>query len=154
MFNFIKYHWFGLIMSIMIALFFMQFFIVLIAPHHDIQKRGFVSCTETMAQEVESCTDKHFCILRAVTANAFCDSKVIIDGLSLWVKGEQPRPWNNYWFAPEYPQEEMDEGMAEYYQENPDILQQMNKLKQQNQELENLNNEEREPTGLGSDGSL
>lgn len=151
MWNFVKYHWFGLLISIMVGLFFVQFFLVFIAPHHDVRNRGFSPCTEKMAQEVADCGNKSFCVLSAVTANAWCDTKVIGQGLVSWVRGEQFRPWSNYLFVPEYPQEEMDEGLDEYYRENPDIAREMRDLKQKSEELERLKDEQTTTAGMESD---
>ncbi len=152
MFGFIRYHWFGLLISIMVGLFMIQFFLVLFAPHHDVLNRGFSPCTETMAQKVADCGSKGLCVIKAVSANAFCDSKVIGRGLVLWIKGEQPRPWSNYLFVPEYPQEEEpDEGLADYYRENPDIAGQMGELKQKSEELEKLKDEHTTTAGMESD---
>ena len=150
--GFIRYHWFGLLISIMVGLFMIQFFLVLFAPHHDVLNRGFSPCTETMAQAVADCGNKSFCVMKAVSANAYCDSKVIGQGLAAWIKGEQPRPWSNYLFVPEYPQEEEpDEGLAEYYLENPDIVKEMNELKQKSEELEKLKDEQTTTAGMESD---
>lgn len=149
--EFIKYHWFGLLISIMVGLFMVQFFLVLFAPHRDALNRGFSPCTETMAREVADCGGRVFCALKAVSANAFCDSQVIGSGLVSWMKGKQPRPWSNYLFVPKYPKEEPDEGLAEYYRENPDLAEQMNALKQKSEELEKLKDENTTTAGMESD---
>ena len=44
-------------------------------------------------------------------------------------------------YIPEYPQDEPDEGLDEYYESNPDIAKQMLELKNKNEELENMKNE-------------
>ncbi len=141
MLNFIRQHWFGFLISAVFCLFLAQFFIVLIAPHHDLQNRGFAPCTETMSKQVSDCAGNKFCVLKAVAANTFCDTAVIGQGLKNWVSGEQERPWSNYLYIPEYPQDEPDEGLEEYYESNPDIAKQMLELKNKNEELENMKNE-------------
>ena len=150
MLNFIKYHWFGLLISTAFGLFLVQFFIVLFAPHHDLQNRGFVPCTNQMAEQVETCNYAKICVLKAVSDNTFCDTKVIVSGFSKWIKGEQPRPWSNYFFVPEYPQqtEDPDEELEEFYKENPDLQEQMQKIKQQYLELEKKNDEARKAAGV------
>ena len=87
MLNFIRQHWFGLLISAVFCLFLVQFFIVLIAPHHDLLNRGFAPCTETMSKQVSDCAGDNFCVLKAVTANTFCDTAVIGQGLKNWVSG-------------------------------------------------------------------
>ncbi|MBQ8784482.1 MAG: hypothetical protein IJZ59_00370 [Alphaproteobacteria bacterium] len=143
MINFIKYHWFGLIMSLIVGIFMVEFFLILFAPHYDLQKRGFVPCTDAMAEDVANCSGKSFCVMKAVTKNMVCDTKVIGHGISEWVKGKQSRPWSNYYFIPEYPQavEEPDEELLKYYEENPDLAEQMAELKKNYEELEKLDDE-------------
>jgi len=139
--KFIKHHWFGLLVSISFGLFLIEFFLVMFAPHVDIQNRGFVPCTAQMAEEIEICSRKKLCIIKAVTDNYVCDAKVILGGVSQWLQGQQPRPWSNYLFEPELPQEEVDEGLQEYYDENPNLADEMAELKQKYKELEIEKNE-------------
>lgn len=94
-----------------------------------------------MSKQVSDCAGNKFCVLKAVAANTFCDTAVIGQGLKNWVSGEQERPWSNYLYIPEYPQNEPDEGLEEYYESNPDIAKQMLELKNKNEELENMKNE-------------
>ena len=142
MLKFIKYHWFGFIISILFGLFLIEFFLVMFAPHVDIQNRGFVPCTTNMATKVEVCHQRKLCILKAVYDNYICDGKVILIGLSDWVTGKQLRPWSNYMFEPEVQKEEMDEDLKEYYRDNPNIDEEMNELIKKHEELENINNEQ------------
>lgn len=135
--QFIKYHWFGLLVSAAVLFFLVIFFLVLIAPHQDDQKRGFVPCTETMANEIHQCAGNKLCILEAIVGNTFCNVGVVGRGLSAWLGGEQPHPWSNYLFAPaaktaEEPQAELNE----FYNQNPDIEGQMQELQKLNDELE------------------
>ena len=137
MFDFIKYHWFGLLISILFGLFLIEFFLVLFSPHVDNQNRGFVPCTSAMSEQIETCNKRKLCILNAVYNNYICDNKVIGEGLLLWIKGKQPRPWSNYIFSPEIPTYEDYEGLKEYYLSNPDIVNEMAELKEKHKELEN-----------------
>ena len=106
-------------MSLIVGVFLVEFFLILFAPHYDLQKRGFVPCTEAMAEDVANCNGKSFCVMKSVIKNMACDTKVIGHGFSEWVKGNQPRPWSNYYFIPEYPQveNESDEELLKYYEE-------------------------------------
>ncbi|MBR1648957.1 MAG: hypothetical protein IJ689_05095 [Alphaproteobacteria bacterium] len=141
MFNFIKYHWFGLILSLVFALFVLQFVIVVSSPHYDLQKRGFVVCDEEMSESLRECR-KTLCVLKAVSKNSYCNFEVIGKGLSAFFKGEQKRPWDNYIFEPEYPQDEILDGQEEYYLSHPEMGAEMAKIKLLNQELEKEDNEE------------
>lgn len=145
--QFIKYHWFGLLVSVIVFLFLCVFALVLAAPHQDEQKRGFVPCTETMAEELHNCNSRNMCVLGSVIKNTFCNIKVIGQGIKLWAVGEQPTPWSNYLFEPELKRPavnddvEPEESLDEYYQNTPDIAAEMDELQQLNQQLENSDNE-------------
>lgn len=137
--NFIKHHWFGIIISLFVTAFMLVFVLVLISPRQDLQKRGFIPCTETMANELFACQDnKVFCMVKTILQNSWCDTKVIGDGLKLWANGEQKTPWANYIFTPELAEPEIvDEGLAEFYDQTPDVEGSMNDLKKLNTKLEN-----------------
>lgn len=145
--NFIRYHWFGLLVSVIVALFLCQFLLVLIAPHQDEQKRGFVPCTEEMSEELHRCRSRNLCVLDAVVDNTFCNTGVIVEGFRLWVAGKQDSPWANYLFEPELnrPSAEDDvdaeASLDEYYRDVPDINAEMDELQKLNQQLENDDNE-------------
>ena len=153
MLNFIKFHWFGLLISLFIGLFLLQFLIVMISPHYDLQNRGFAYCTDKMAQRIEDCQSANLCIFKTVISGSFCDTEVIIKGFSEWIKGKQPRPWSNYIFVPEYPDEteEADEALEEYYNNNPDLYEQMDNIRQQYLELEKKNDEARKSAVMESE---
>ena len=70
-----------------------EFFLILFAPHYDLQKRGFVPCTDAMAEDVANCNGKSFCVMKSVIKNMACDTKVIGHGISEWVKGKAFRSW-------------------------------------------------------------
>ncbi len=138
--TFIKNHWFGLLLSLVVGFFMLVFALVLFSPREDLHSRGFIPCTEEMAYNMLGCNEnKAWCMLKEVVKNTFCDIGVIVDGVAAWHKGEQPRPWSNYFFTPELPVDEQmeDELVQEYYENNPDLAGEMNRLKKLNKELEN-----------------
>lgn len=140
--QFIKTHWFGLFVSLITFMFLSVFAVVLIAPHQDEQKRGFVPCTEKMAEELHECRGQNFCALESVINNTMCNMKVIGQGVKMWVTGEQSLPWSNYLFEPEIKKPsatedvETDESLEEYYRSSPDISLEMSELYKKNQQLE------------------
>lgn len=145
--QFIKYHWFGLVISLIVTFFLFIFVLVLIAPHQDEQKRGFVPCTEAMAEQIKNCSSRSLCVLGSVVDNTFCNIKVIGKGVKLWIKGEQSSPWKNYLFVADIKNKsatddvEPEESLKEYYESQPDLELEMNELKKLNQQLENNGND-------------
>lgn len=139
--NFIKTHWLGLISGFLIFCFLVMFILVLLSPRLDAKKRGFIPCTEAMAETMLNCSEnnKYSCMFKAVIGNSWCDMKVIGFGLKNWLGGHQSYPWSNYIFVPELPQDEdFDEkARAEYLQNNNDIALEMSHLKKLHEELEN-----------------
>lgn len=134
---FIKQHWFGLIVSLFMLAYLAVFVLVLASPRYDEQKRGFIPCTEEMAAELIDCQNGVWCMLNSVVENGWCDTKIIGQGFVAWVNGEQKTPWANYLFKPEVAeQEEMDEGLKEFYAQTPDIGVSMQNLRRLNQKLE------------------
>ena len=146
--NFIKYHWFGLIVSAIVLFFIAVFFIVLIAPRYDEQKRGFVACTAQMAGEIQNCESDNLCVLGKVIENTFCNISVIKDGFLMWKKGEQNTPWANYLYEPLVKQQstdddiESEESLEEYYKSVPNIKEEMKNLENLNKKLEVNEDEE------------
>lgn len=138
--QFLKNHWFGFIISIIVAVFMLEFILVLIAPQQDEQNRGFVPCTQKMAAEVYDCNKSSFCVLSAVIDNSFCNLGVIGKGLKLWVSGKQSAPWSNFLFEPTVADEKeaeiSQEELQEFYQKNPNISGEMKELKKLNDKLE------------------
>ena len=135
--SFLKHHWFGTVVSLFVLFFVTVFLLVLFSPRQDLQKRGFIPCTENMVSEMLSCREnKAFCMLGSVIKNSWCDSKVVLNGLGAWVKGQQSTPWENYLFESELKETEQDEGLQEFYDENPDVSASMEELRRQNIELE------------------
>ncbi|MBE6453101.1 MAG: hypothetical protein E7012_06410 [Alphaproteobacteria bacterium] len=149
--NFIRRYWFGLITGLLVFLCLVIFVLVLISPRQDAQKRGFIPCTEIMAEKIVSCQDnKVICLLGAVLTNTWCDIKVIGQGMADWAHGQQPYPWSNYIFIPEIVEEPdlNDPLKAEYLKNNPNIKDEMEQLKKLNEELEN---EERQDMQIGTE---
>ncbi len=135
--NFIKQHWFGTLIALIMFFSIFLFLIVVFSPRYDRQQRGFIPCTETMADELLDCGNKSFCMLGAILNNSICDAKIILAGLGDWVKGRQPTPWSNYFFTPDLTPDEEDEAeVQEFYQDNPNLREDMNRLKQLNENLE------------------
>jgi len=148
--QFIKYHWFGLLVSLIVFFFLFIFFLVLIAPHQDEQERGFVPCTRNMAEQVQQCAGAKGCILKAVVENTFCNIRIVGQGAKLWAQGKQPRPWSNYLFRPELAGGENSEELDEFYRDSPDVENQMKELQKLNEELE-MEYEKRTASGLESE---
>lgn len=148
--NFIRHHWFGLIISLGFAFFMAVFFLVLIAPNQDEQKRGFVPCSETMVDKVQHCAGQKLCVLQAVCANTFCNIKVIGRGWQQWWQGQQPTPWSNYIFVPQLPQRYFDDE-SNYYAPEHEVRAQMQNLQKLNEKLEK-EYERGKASGLESDG--
>ncbi|MBE6448078.1 MAG: hypothetical protein E7018_02125 [Alphaproteobacteria bacterium] len=145
--NFVRHHWFGLIMSIVVCAFMLMFVLVLLSPRQDAKKRGFIPCTETLAENILSCQkNKVFCLLSAVVKNSWCDAKVIGAGFSMWVGGEQSTPWANYIFEPEIVFDGIDdpEAREQYLKENPNLKTEMIELKRLSEELENEESKEQQ----------
>jgi len=100
--NFIKNHWFGIIISFIIFVFFLLFVLVLLSPRQDQQRRGFIPCTEVFVEELLQCEkNKVWCLIKSSVSNSWCDIKVIGNGFSMWAEGKQKFPWSNYIFTPD-----------------------------------------------------
>lgn len=139
--TFIRTHWFGLITGSAIFVFLMLFILVLLSPRQDKLKRGFIPCTEMLAEELSVCMEQKrvACLLGSVMKNSWCQLKTVGRGIKLWVYGQQSAPWSNYIFIPEQT-EEADfptEERTEYLKNNPGFFEEMQNLKQSYKELEN-----------------
>ena len=139
--NFIKNHWFGVFISILLLWLLLVFTLILISPRQDKQKRGFILCTEKMADEMLVCEDnKIYCMIEAIVENSYCDMTVVVSGFSSWMQDKQEYPWSNYIFEPELSDDgyEFDaEAKAKYYGENSDMKIEMKELKQLSEGIEN-----------------
>lgn len=102
---FVKRYWFGLLTSFILLTGFLFFLLILLSPRYDLQRRAFVPCTESLAQNLQSCPQdgKYRCIFTEIMKNSWCDAKVIGSGFKLWLGGKQSAPWSNYIFKPELP---------------------------------------------------
>lgn len=58
--GFVRQHWFGFIVTLVLLLSALLFLIVLFSPRQDNQKRGFIPCTETMAAALYDCRGRQF----------------------------------------------------------------------------------------------
>ena len=138
--NFIKIHWFGLLLSFISALFFFVMALVFYSPRQDSLNRGFIPCTQQLVKEVFACQEqKHWCMSKAIVKNTGCNFKVVFKGVTDWVGGKQPAPWSNYLFEPVLPEPDVaedDAAVKEYYAENPHSAEDMLKLQQDWDNLE------------------
>ena len=134
----LKEHWFGLLMSLFTLLAVMYFVIIFVSPRYDLKRRGFIPCTEELAQNLASCKEnKLICTMGAILKNNLCDLRVIGQGFTDWWNDRQPRPWSNYWFEPELLSDRPgndDPDLAEFYRQHPDLQVEMNELKRLEQE--------------------
>lgn len=146
--DFIRRYWFGLITGAFIFVFLVLFILILLSPRQDAQKRGFIPCTEAMAENLLSCEGKVFCLLSAVIKNSWCDMKVVGKGFSKWLEGKQSTPWENYIFIPEPAIDESFDAQAraEYLKSSPNIKEEMQRLHELNKELEDAEYKEPEIT--------
>lgn len=144
-FAFIKAYWFGLLTSFILLVGFLFFLLVLVSPRYDAQKRGFISCTEQLSANISTCSaeTKYRCIFGAIMQNSWCDIKVIGQGFSLWVKGQQKAPWSNYIFKPDIlSAEDKDNPLdQEFYEQNQHPELDLLKLQQLQDVLEKDNAE-------------
>ena len=133
-----KEYWFGLFMSVFTLIAVLYVTIIFISPRYDIQRRGFIPCTEKLAQNIAACPDGAlFCTMQAILNNNLCDMEVIGQGVKNWLNGKQDKPWSNYIFEPELigglPGND-DPDLEEIYQQHSNFAEEMAKLKQLEQE--------------------
>ena len=76
--------------------------VMYISPRQDLQKRGFIPCTETLVYNITDCKPGQIkCPLQYLWQDMQCNVRVIADGFVLWSRGKQERPWSNYLFEPQ-----------------------------------------------------
>lgn len=141
--SFLKHYWFGILTSLILFAGFFFFLLVLVSPRQDAQKRGFIPCTEAMAQGMLSCPvqNKYSCMFGYILKNSWCDIKVIGRGMKLWVAGEQKAPWSNYIFTPILDEDNPeDEVLQEFRENNPHLGLELEYMKKLNQQLEETGN--------------
>ncbi|MBE6462474.1 MAG: hypothetical protein E7005_01795 [Alphaproteobacteria bacterium] len=100
MVEFIKKYWFGCILSVFSLFVLGVVLVVSIAPHNDKEMKGFSVCTYGMANELSVYSAKKdiLGVVQAIVESYVCYVGVMFEGLSLWSKGEQKTPWENYLF--------------------------------------------------------
>lgn len=109
---------------------------LVLSPRQDLQKRGFIPCTEEFVLNVADCTrGEIICPLKYLWRDTTCNATVILDGFGAWVKGKQKTPWANYLYKPELP--ELSD-MTDY---NGNIVEDMQDLEAQSQFIERKNRE-------------
>lgn len=137
--KFFKKYWFVILVSLFIAVYLTVFLLVLFSPKTDKLNRGFIPCTKKMAEEIlRDETKSSWNLVKIIIKNTYCDTTVVFNGLSDWVKGKQSTPWANYFFEPEedgYIDADNEE-LINFYKENPYISKDMEELDKQRQELE------------------
>ena len=136
--RFFKNYWFSILMALFFVVTTLYFIVVFMSPRYDLQRRGFIPCTEKLAAELETCNKSITCTLEAILTDNMCNAKVILQGFNLWVSGKQSTPWNNYIFEPELPPLSNDDNaeIEEFYKANPNLVEDMSQLKKMNKELE------------------
>ena len=161
--NTMRRYWFGLTTGLFVLAFCLLFLLVLLAPRQDAQKRGFIPCTEKMAEHLLNCGEnKIWCSLKVIVQNSWCDMKVVGHGFAAWMRGKQDMPWSNYIFVPEPVEDELfdAEARADYLKNNPAFAEEMLQLKKLSEELEHEEDAEHEISpeeqhaGMGFDGTV
>ena len=138
---FAKHYWFAILVTAFVLLYLCIFLLVLFSPKQDELNRGFIPCTQKMAQQILSEEEKgSFKLVKAIVENTYCDTKVVFKGLSDWMAGKQKTPWANYMFEPQiYNQiDATDEELIKFYNENPNISKDMEELDKQRLKLEQM----------------
>ena len=96
MVKFIRLHWFGLCLGLLVLCFMLFTAIIAVAPHNDARMRGFTPCTYQMAvalQQNRTTPKSH--IFKIIGEGYWCYFRVIGEGIDRFVKNEQPTPWAN-----------------------------------------------------------
>jgi hypothetical protein len=98
----LRQHWFGLLLTISMLLFFALVVVVMLAPHNDDKQRGFAPCTYEMSEKLNfySVNRQIFNVFGAIMSSYACYLNVVGDGFKLWYDGKQKTPWDNYFFEP------------------------------------------------------
>lgn len=139
--NYIKYYWFGFLIGTIIFISVSFFLIIMLSPKQDLEKRGFIPCTEQLAQNLYLCTqkEKYSCVVKEILKNSLCDGKVIVQGFSDWWNGKQSTPWANYFFTPKLLEHRwLDGQVGEHPELSIEHLQKLSEeLDRKNQELKN-----------------
>ena len=112
-----------------------------LSPRRDIQRRGFIPCTEQLVFDLQTCNAGSLgCPFKFLVRDTGCNIGVVYTGAVAWIKGRQPTPWANYLFEPEvYADDALTEDMptvAEAREEMSDLAAQSRFIEQKQQELE------------------
>ncbi|MBR1604753.1 MAG: hypothetical protein IJ660_01435 [Alphaproteobacteria bacterium] len=136
--RFLQHHWFNIVVVLLVFLALGMTLLIAFSPKQDAKKRGFIPCTLQLAEQVANCRGGLWCTTKAVVKNSWCDSKVIGQGIKLWLQKQQPAPWSNYFFTPDLSHLEtsINEHAELFYQENPNYIQDFENLKREHKKLE------------------
>ena len=126
-------------MIIIVILFIAEFFLILLAPHEDESDRGFSLCTHKMFENVHNCNRSTWCTFKVVSKNYICYNAIIFNGFKNWILRKSPTPWSDYLYSVQQP--ELPPEILEYYQQTPNIKEEMQTLLEKNIELENKKHE-------------
>ncbi len=119
--DFFKRHWFGLLLSLVVFVYFAVFLLVLFAPRDDEQKRGFSKCSSLLLEDITNCQKNAFCTLGSIMTYSGCNFTVVGEGLKLWLLNQQKNPWDNYFFEQKISSNIADDDLAQLYEENPEL---------------------------------
>ena len=149
--NYIKQHWFSIMISAFMSYFLLIFILVVVSPQKDDLNRGFIPCSIAQSDKIISCENSGaMCILNGIIKGNLCYMKVFNIGIYNFITAKQPRPWSNYMFTPELKLQEnatkdQDDGLKELLKQKPTLITDIEKVKQKNLELQkklSLNNSE------------
>lgn len=137
--NFIKRNFFGFLIAMIIISSGTLFVAMIISPKEDLQKRGFIPCTEKFVQQASACENSKTCLVGGIFEHMVCGFEVLGEGFSKWIDGEQKTPWENYIFSPIVEvknNEHMNqEGIDDLYRENPNIVEDMIQTQKLHEEM-------------------
>ncbi len=123
-------------MTIVVVLFMVEFFLILNSPRQNADGKGFSACTQTMIDNLHNCNQNTWCAFKTVSKNYICYNAVIYKGFKNWLFGDAKTPWSDYFYAEE---NQFAPELEDFYNENPNIVEQMQTLRQQNLKLEKIN---------------
>lgn len=97
-FHLLYYYLLGLLVFFVVYMVTM----LVLSPKQDLQKRGFIPCTEQFVLNVAECNrGEMVCPLKYLWQDTMCNASVILEGFGSWIKGKQNAPWSNYIFSAE-----------------------------------------------------
>lgn len=130
-----KDYWLIFICGLFILAFFLFSVVVAVAPHIDMQQRGFTPCTYQMANDFSQDEKLSFGqVVSTINKGYICYAGVVWQGMKMFFKGEQKTPWANYLFEPEleaipfaddgepYPDDLIKANMLDESDDNTDLL--------------------------------